>query len=577
MTGGQLTAMRQRPLWGLGLYWAWVALVFYSNALAPYGAKADTLVESIWLWATWSHMLTLVVIALVTSINRYAWGNAFLRCFGAWGCVATTALIPLIAAVQEEISTLLILALAAVIGIVSGWFIIQWAQVYGTARPTQLMVPTFLSFALGLALYFAITFFPTPLPTVTAVLLPLFSWFALKRCHQPDSDAAGEAVTDSMITGMITHTTSGTDVRTSPVTGTTPCSSASAYRPDPVRISPSELVLCIAAVFVFALCGELLRTLALQVAGASTNIMGTIYLLGGLIGLALLLVYALIPARDGLMRHINISMVRFVFVLMALAFLVAPFLGEWSAPIAYGIFGAGFWCFRAITWVFCLLIARALTISSLRAIAVLDATFALAVVVSGRVNNTLAEAMKMGTAEMTTVSLVAVFVCMLIAMVVLNGRGIRKVLDNSQSNPPAGSQPNSQLKSQPALSSQPAPSADSLSEKNVSAGFSDSSDSAVSSDAALTPEIEPDDSNLHDNKRNSPEDPVQALFDRCGLSPREREVATLLARGRSLPFIQEELYISAGTAQTHARHIYKKMGVHSRQELIDCVEHPETH
>ena len=183
--------MRQRPLWGLGLYWAWVALVFYSNALAPYGAKADTLVESIWLWATWSHMLTLVVIALVTSINRYAWGNAFSRCFGAWGCAVTTALIPLITAAQGEIGTPLTLALAAVIGIVSSWFIIQWAQVYGAAQPTQLMVPTFLSFALGLALYFAITFFPTPLPTVTAVLLPLYSWFALRRCHRPDLNTAG--------------------------------------------------------------------------------------------------------------------------------------------------------------------------------------------------------------------------------------------------------------------------------------------------------------------------------------------------------------------------------------------------
>lgn len=528
MAGGQLTSMRQRPLWGLGFYWAWVAVVFYSDALAPFGAKSDILIENIWLWATWAHMLTLAAIALVASVNRVIWSNPFSRCLGAWGCALTTALIPIITAAQGEASTPLILTLSAVIGIVSSWFIIQWAQVYGTTQPTQLMVPTFLSFALGLALYFAITFFPTPLPTVTAVLLPLFSWFALRRCHRPDLNTAGEAVTDSisMSTDTSTPATSGMSARTNPVTDATAIPNTGTSSPDPVRVSPSELALCIAAVFVFALCGELLRTLALQVAGASTNIMGTIYLLGGLIGLALLLTYALIPTRNGLTRHINTSMVRFIFVLMALAFLVAPFLGEWSAPIAYGIFGAGFWCFRAITWVFCLLISHALAISSLRAIAILDATFALAVVVSGRVNNTLAEAMKMGTAEMTTVSLVAVFVCMLIAMVVLNGLGIRKVLDSHQ----PGASPQS-------------PS---------------------------TPEIP-----LTTESENS-EDPVQALFDRCGLSPREQEVATLLARGRSLPFIQEELYISAGTAQTHARHIYKKMGVHSRQELINLVEHPET-
>lgn len=522
MAAEQSISMRQRPLWGLGFYWTWVAIVFYSDALVPFGTKTDVLIESIWLWATWAHMLTLAAIALVTSVNRMIWSNPFSRCLGAWGCAITTALIPLITAIQGEAGTALVLALSASIGVVSGWLIIQWAQVYGTTQPTQLMVPTFLSFALGLALYFAITFFPTPLPTITAVLLPLFSWFALKRCHRTDLITSGKETADN------TSPAAGANTNTS--------SNTNAVSPDPVRISPSELALCIAAVFVFALCGELLRTLALQVAGASTNIMGTIYLLGGLLGLALLLVYALIPARNGSTRHISISMVRFIFVLMALAFLVAPFLGEWSAPIAYGIFGAGFWCFRAITWVFCLLIARALTIGSLRAIAVLDATFALAVVVSGRLSTTLAEAMKTGTAEMTTVSLIAVFVCMLIAMVVLSGRGIRKVLDNRQ----------------PDSSEQLISCTDSLSER----GFS--------SEPASTTEVET-------------EDPVQALFNRCGLSPREQEVATLLARGRSLPFIQEELYISAGTAQTHARHIYKKMGVHSRQELIDCVEHPETH
>ncbi|WP_417175788.1 LuxR C-terminal-related transcriptional regulator, partial [Adlercreutzia sp.] len=29
------------------------------------------------------------------------------------------------------------------------------------------------------------------------------------------------------------------------------------------------------------------------------------------------------------------------------------------------------------------------------------------------------------------------------------------------------------------------------------------------------------------------------------------------------------LYISAATVQTHTKHIYAKLGVHSRQEIID--------
>lgn len=54
-----------------------------------------------------------------------------------------------------------------------------------------------------------------------------------------------------------------------------------------------------------------------------------------------------------------------------------------------------------------------------------------------------------------------------------------------------------------------------------------------------------------------------------GLSKREIEVVLLLLEGRSLRYIQEQLYISEGTARTHTKRIYAKLDVHSKQELID--------
>lgn len=59
------------------------------------------------------------------------------------------------------------------------------------------------------------------------------------------------------------------------------------------------------------------------------------------------------------------------------------------------------------------------------------------------------------------------------------------------------------------------------------------------------------------------------------LTPRETEVFALLAQGRSIPYIRDELIISRETAATHAKHIYAKLGVHSRQELIDLVQKRE--
>ncbi len=64
---------------------------------------------------------------------------------------------------------------------------------------------------------------------------------------------------------------------------------------------------------------------------------------------------------------------------------------------------------------------------------------------------------------------------------------------------------------------------------------------------------------------------IAQLAGEARLTPREVEVFGLLARGRSVPYIRDELVISRETAATHTKHIYSKLGVHSRQELIDLV------
>ena len=79
--------------------------------------------------------------------------------------------------------------------------------------------------------------------------------------------------------------------------------------------------------------------------------------------------------------------------------------------------------------------------------------------------------------------------------------------------------------------------------------------------------------------REAPVDPERAFEERCawlaaeyGLSGRELDVLKLLARGRSLPYIEESLHISNSTARTHTRSIYRKLDIHSRQALLNLVE-----
>ena len=64
---------------------------------------------------------------------------------------------------------------------------------------------------------------------------------------------------------------------------------------------------------------------------------------------------------------------------------------------------------------------------------------------------------------------------------------------------------------------------------------------------------------------------MAAVREFYGLSAREAEVAELIARGNSMAAIAERLVISENTVRTHAKHIYTKLEIHRRQELLDML------
>lgn len=71
---------------------------------------------------------------------------------------------------------------------------------------------------------------------------------------------------------------------------------------------------------------------------------------------------------------------------------------------------------------------------------------------------------------------------------------------------------------------------------------------------------------------------TRSIVERCqevaeayALSPRETEVFTLLAQGRTCSFVQEELVLAESTVKTHMSHIYGKLGVSGRQEMMDLL------
>ncbi|MEJ2619350.1 MAG: response regulator transcription factor [Candidatus Thiodiazotropha sp.] len=60
----------------------------------------------------------------------------------------------------------------------------------------------------------------------------------------------------------------------------------------------------------------------------------------------------------------------------------------------------------------------------------------------------------------------------------------------------------------------------------------------------------------------------QQTANQCGLTKREREVLTLLAKGLSYAEVATGLEVSVGTITTHVKNIYRKLAVRSRGEAV---------
>lgn len=76
-----------------------------------------------------------------------------------------------------------------------------------------------------------------------------------------------------------------------------------------------------------------------------------------------------------------------------------------------------------------------------------------------------------------------------------------------------------------------------------------------------------------DGKRREPDERRPSVIAQIeeGLSPRECDVFAYLAQGYGSEYIAEQLGVSYHTVRAHVRSIYKKLDVHSREELLDKV------
>ena len=68
---------------------------------------------------------------------------------------------------------------------------------------------------------------------------------------------------------------------------------------------------------------------------------------------------------------------------------------------------------------------------------------------------------------------------------------------------------------------------------------------------------------------------ASALADAYGLTEREQQTAALVAKGYTAKRVAEELGVAPSTVQGYSKSIYRKMGIHRKDELIEAVNQLE--
>ncbi len=64
----------------------------------------------------------------------------------------------------------------------------------------------------------------------------------------------------------------------------------------------------------------------------------------------------------------------------------------------------------------------------------------------------------------------------------------------------------------------------------------------------------------------------EAIAQEYGLTERETEILGYLGRGHSAAYVAEMLVIAESTARSHRKNIYRKLGINSREELLELLD-----
>lgn len=523
---------------GLGAWWAWIWLCYFSTRLVGY-FPADTrpgLVLSMYLVSTLAIAATMLAAA---GASRF-----FTRLIDARGAVVFAGVLAAVATAVLAFAghlggTVPFVVAAIATGAGTGALCLKVGRLYGTVGLSDSLTAGAVSLVLAALLYFVGLGIPENWSVAYIALLPLLS--ALLLCMRVD-DPYGPAAQPAVAPG----------------TG----ESVSGGVPGPVLGLYTRLVSAGAIVALTAGVGRgVSSTLqAVESYGWEGSVIAAAI---GLIGMVLAwLVNWLAAERKGARVAYMALMIGGVGLMLSTGF---------GVPISYLSIG------KETLWLVfsCLMAFMAFRFgfASVRAFALGQAAYFLASTAGWAIGALIAPFYDDPTVRMAVGAIMA-FVVVLVLTLLFTDRDIKAILlapvasvSSVLSRCPAtagascaGCAAASEIAEG---AGEPGGSALGIDDAAVSGAGVAASDAAADSAAA--------EAATEAAEAAAREERCRLLEERFGLSRREIEIMDLFAQGRSANWIADALVISKNTVRSHLRAIYTKLDVHTRQELLDCL------
>lgn len=529
---------------GFGFYYAWIWVSYNSNVLVFPSAASDLPPDTIsltYLVSTLALGVALVLLSLVRPLTRRLVGSNLLLIAVAVVVGAATVGTYASSSLGADANLYLIVS-AALTGAGTSVIVLRFGVVYSKAPAREAAMYTAASFVFAAMIYFMAVGLPDPVGMVFTALLPVLA--VVSTLTNPEWSDEGE--------------------------GGRP------EGPVPLR---RFFVRLLVAVAVFSVVVGVSRGFSVPHSSISSlNADGALIIFSTAVVAGVLFVVV------GLLRRqFDVSRLYYpIIIAVAAGILVTPLLGGTGfgsqfITVAYNCFVLVIWCLLAY-------VAYSSRLSPILVFGLGRGASALGTTFGWLAGLEIVRSQGDGSLSLEVISVAMVFALLVVSMLVLNDRLIGDALRPEERIRGDAAE----VPAQGAGSAGEAAFADrrGAEDRRSAADGEGAWDGGVGRGGAgemgevgemggagaSLADGSPGDAAMGERRPGPYRMRCDAVAERYGLSPRERDVFDLLVRGRSIDYIAQNLTISFNTAKSHIRHIYVKADVHSRQELIDLID-----